>query len=129
MLHKIFTLDNGNCCNNEKRSIESILIKPENISVSSRNGGADEERVLFFQDSIYLLEHLPILRKTSAVSNQFPLLKYLCSKKPTVKVLDSLHGIIFLSYLFFYLFNISTLCIVLVCSLKKACLKTTLHCT
>ena len=52
------------------------------------------------QDSIYVLEYLPILRKTSAVSNQFPLLKYLCSKKPMVKVHDSLRGVIFLSYLF-----------------------------
>lgn len=82
-------------------SIESIIIKPENISVSSGNGGGpDDEPMLFFQDSIYLLEYLPILRKNSAGSNQFPLLKYLCSKKPMVKVHGSLHGIIFLSYLF-----------------------------
>ena len=81
--------------------------------------------MVFFQDVIYLLNYLPILRKTSAVSNEFPLLKYLCSKKTVVKVCVSLLGIIFL-LLVFYFYNISTLCLMLLCSLKKACLKNTL---
>lgn len=64
MLHKFFTLDKVIVLiMNEEESIKSILIKLENISLSSGNGGADEEPVLFSQGSIYLLEYLPELRK------------------------------------------------------------------
>lgn len=50
-------------------TLECITLKPENISLSSGNGGADEEPVVFSQDSVYVLEYLPVLRKTSAVTN------------------------------------------------------------
>lgn len=41
MRHKIYTLDKGNCYNNEKSEYWENCNKPENISISSGNGGAD----------------------------------------------------------------------------------------
>lgn len=43
-------------------SIESVVIKPGNVLVSSGKGGADEEPV-FSHNSTYLLEYLLALRK------------------------------------------------------------------
>lgn len=50
-------------------TLECITLKLENISLSSGNGELDEEPVVFSQDSVYALECLPVLRKTSTVTD------------------------------------------------------------